>query len=149
MVARAKQTGGAGPATPTSGGDTGPLGSVNAATYVPNFSRSPSNWLPNGDQLIDSELFVQLLSYRPGRTSFIIVNTGLQPLLISNQGAGVGALTVKAGASYDLDTEGELWAAITPAGATTVDVTETYGNIPQDEQTQPPPAVPAGAWGLR
>jgi hypothetical protein len=145
MVIRAKQTTGTAP-KPGSSGATAPA-AIDPATYVPNFSRSPASWRPAGENVIDSLTFVQLLSDRAGRTTFVIVNTGVNPVLISNASTGAGAITLNPSASYDVDTEGELWVAMTPAGATTVDVVETYGPVPQSEIRRP--NIPRNSWGLR
>lgn len=144
MVTRAKQA--------TAGRGGAPVGSstapaVDPATYVPNFSRSPASWRPNGGNLVDSLTFVQLLSDRPGRTTFIVVNTGSNPVLICSDSTGDGAISIGPTGSYNIDTEGELWAAVTAAGSTTVDVTETYGAVPQNEIRRP--KIPGNAWGLR
>lgn len=144
MVLRAKQMQAGRGGAPT-GSDTSTP--VDPATYVPNFSRSPASWRPAGGNVVDSLTFVQLLSDRAGRTTFVVVNTGSNPVLICNQATGEGALTIPPAASYDVDTEGELWAAMTAAGPTTVDVTETYGAVPQNEIRKP--QIPGQAWGLR
>lgn len=148
MVTRATQTQSQRP----SGGATGPSpsgsgGGIDPATYVPNFSRSPAQWRPSGGVVVDSLAFVQLLSDRAGRTTFVVVNTGSNPMLICNASTGEGAITLPPTASYDLDTEGELWAAMTAAGPTTADVTELYGTVPQSEIRRP--SVPNQQWGLR
>lgn len=147
MVVRAKQTRGAGAAgVPATGSQPGAT-TVDPATYVPNFSRSPSQWRPAGGNVVDTLAYTQLLSDRAGRTTFIVVNTGANPVLICNSSTGQGAITLQPTASYAVDTEGELWAAMTPAGATTVDITEIYGSVPQNEMRKP--MVPNQAWGLR
>ncbi len=153
MVTRAKQSGGQRPgaagAAGSASGSGGSSAPLDPATYVPNFSRSPADWRPNGGQTVTSLLFEQLLATRPGRTTFIVVNTGANPIRICNSSTGAGAITVGPSAAYNVDTEGELWAAATAAGGSTVDITETYGAIPDSESSRQRPQIPSQVWGLR
>lgn len=94
---------------------------------------SPPSWSPNGSITIpagagitgSSIPAVQLFGDRRGRKTVVIVNTGANPctLVPSQQFVGNG-VTIAAGGTWAIDTEGAIWVRST--SGTSLDALETF-----------------------
>lgn len=102
--------------------------------------RSPPYWSANGAfgippvAIVGGQGYVQVLGQRPGRHTFVVINTGANAATISDrQNPQVPGVPLAVGGQWSIDTEGELYAASTLG--TILTVLETYWPIVLDYRT--------------
>lgn len=91
--------------------------------------RSPVDWIPTAITLVPGEA-EQVAPQRYGRGEIVIVNTGVNPVQISNKTFNNSSnqyTTVLPGASWTLGTEGSVYAMSTLG--TTIETVETINEL--------------------